>query len=79
MPLYTFVCSNAHDEEVLCKPAERDTLVRSCTECGEISRWQGAELPVHRMDGKYRMKAVMANGTKQEISNAKTSARRSDS
>lgn len=81
MPQYTFVCANDHEKVTLCKYSERETLEEQCDECGEPMRWRGVEL-VQRRDfqkGKYRLNAIMSDGTKTPVNNIASPKKRSDS
>jgi len=82
LPIYTFTCATGHTQEVLCRHNEKDTLVESCKECGELSRHVGAPELIQTRDfskGKYRMHAIGADGSKHRVNNVRTSAKRSDS
>ena len=70
MPLYTFVCEDGHEHEVLCKYSEKDTIEDQCETCGKPNRFTGAPELIQARDygkGKYRMKAVMADGSKKKL------------
>lgn len=81
MPLYTFVCTADHATEVLLKHSELRDHVEPCAKCGKDAHWRGAELTQERdfAKGKYRMKAIMGDGSKKRVESASSDRKRSDS
>lgn len=75
MPQYTFVCPDGHEATVLCKYSERHSIEDQCPECGKANKYEGRPELIHRRDfgkGAYRMKAVMADGSKKKLSSGGT-------
>lgn len=75
MPIYTFVCDDGHDQEVLCKLSERDTLQDICDVCGKPNVYSGRPELIQRRDfgkGAYRMKAITSTGEKRALASGGT-------
>jgi len=84
MPLWTFVCDEGHEQEILCKPLERDQYAGApcpLPGCSGNVQWQGAERVAERdfAKGAYRMKLIMGDGSTKPVNNVYTDRKRSDS
>lgn len=80
MPLFTFVCADEHETEVLCRHDEVHTATEPCETCGLEAKWRGVELVQTRdfAKGKYGMQAIMGDGSKRRVNNAASDRKRSD-
>ena len=81
MPIYTYNCPKCGwSEERLAKFEERDDLHLACPSCDDVELARAAaEMAQFNTKGKYRMKAVMGDGTKRRVNNLNTDRKRSDS